>query len=209
VVVPPTFVWDAYVEAAWAKHGVRTVVTPGLRFVGRDSAGRLAPDPHCTPHNGGRGDSGVTYVVRDRYFEPGRGHRAEDGLRALADKTRAGRPTLLETHRSNFIGESDAAADAFAQLDRLLDTALKRFPDLRFISTSELAAALRSRDAGLVEERLAPRVHAWLVRLSENARLRKLSWATGLAIPAWLLFIATRAARAPADLDLHSQSSPG
>lgn len=209
VVVPPTFVWDARVEMAWAAGGVRTVVTPGRRFVGRDAAGRLVEDPLCAPYNGHLSDTGVTYVVRDRYFEPARGHRAEDALGALEEKTRAGRPTLLETHRDNFINDELAAADSLAQLDRLLATALQRFPDLRFMSTDELASALRARDAGLVESRVARRVHAWLVRLSENDRLRKLAWVTVLAIPAWLLLMATRRDPRPAsDLGLRSQSFP-
>lgn len=209
VVVPPTFVWDACVEAAWANGGVRTVVTPGRRFVGRDTAGRLVEDSHCAPHNGRLSEAGVTYVVRDRYFEPARGHRAEDALGALQEKTSAGRPTLLETHRDNFINDEQATADALAQIDRLLAAALKRFPDLRFMSTEELASALRSRDADLVESRFAPRLHAWLVRLGDSGRLRKLAWITGLAVLAWLLLIATRPnPRAAGELGFQSQSSP-
>ena len=208
VVVPPTFVWDACVEAAWAHGGVRTVVTPGRRFVGRDAAGRLVQDPLRAPYNGRLSETGVTYVVRDRYFEPARGHRAEDALGALDEKTAAGRPTLLETHRDNFIQDERAAADSLAQMDHLLGAALRRFPDLRFMSTEELALTLRS-NTDLVESRFVPRVHAWLVRLSESGRLKKLAWVTGLAVPAWLVLIATRPnARAVGDFDFNSQSSP-
>jgi hypothetical protein len=114
VVVPPTFVWTPEVEAAWAAHGVRALVTPGRPCTGRDAQGR--PDCASTPiHNGQRGLGDIRYLVRDRYFEPARGHRAEQGLQALAGKTAQGRPCLLETHRFNFTGAGAEAA--LAELD--------------------------------------------------------------------------------------------
>jgi len=47
----------------------------------------------------------VTYIVRDCYFEPSLGHSHADALQELRAKTLAGRPTLFEMHRLNFIGE--------------------------------------------------------------------------------------------------------
>src|SRR5438132_1054380 len=41
VVVPSTFVWTDAVEAAWARAGVRVVVTPGVRNESRDGEGRI------------------------------------------------------------------------------------------------------------------------------------------------------------------------
>jgi hypothetical protein len=209
VAVPPTFVWDDRVEAAWADRGIRTVVTPGRRFVGRDTAGRLVEDRGSAPYNGRRCETGVTYVVRDRYFEPAHGHRAEDALGALEEKTRAGRPALLETHRANFIADGPQTADALQQIDRLLGAVLGRFPEVRFMATDELASALLSRDAALIERRLGPRLRAWLVRLAENSRLKKLACLTGLAVPAWLVLRATRPIeRGAGGRSLRSQSSP-
>ena len=53
-------------------------------------------------YNGQINAHGQMYVVRDEYFEPAFGHLAEKGLAALKNKSKLGRPTLLETHRSNF-----------------------------------------------------------------------------------------------------------
>jgi hypothetical protein len=191
VVVPPTFLWDARVEKAWVAHGIDTVVTPGRRYSAKRADGVMSMDSGPFV-NGQEAASGATYMVRDAYFEPALGHRAERALAALAQRTAAGRPALLETHRFNFTGDATAAADAFAEVRRMLTRALEAFPTLRFMSTHELATALRRRDPSLVASDLRSRVHAWLNRLTESSRLRKLAMLTGLAAPAALLVLLTR-----------------
>ena len=197
VAVPPTFIWDDAVEAAWAEGGVRFVVTPGRRYRARDADGSpSAAGPALL--NGDKGAAGITYVVRDDYFEPARGHKAERGLAALAAKSRVGRPTLLETHRANFLGDGAAADPAIAELDRLLAMALRAFPGVVFLSTEALALRLCRRDPWLVERGFAARLHIWLRRLWNVAWLRKLALLTGAVVPGWLLYAATwRAAGAP------------
>ena len=176
VAVPPTFVWEPRVEAAWARHGVRLVITPGLRNGCRDGQG--APACRSGPIRNGQLGDGVRYLVRNDYFEPERGHRAGQALEALRQKTARGRPCLLETHRSNFIGpRADAAC---AELARLLDGALERFPDLRFMSSEELGTALTETAGPLLEQRFSRRLRAWVKRLAELPRFPRLARWTGL-----------------------------
>lgn len=188
VAVPPTFVWTEAVERAWAAHGVEFVVTPGLRSECRDAKGLPACD---TPplHNADIGASGVSYIVRSDYFEPERGHRAERGLEALAKKSRQGRACLLETHRSNFIGDAAVAEDAINETDRLYRIALARFPRLRFLSTEELGRAMRHNDPTWIEHRIPARLVAWRARIQEITRFWRLARLTGLA---WILTASTR-----------------
>jgi hypothetical protein len=176
VAVPPTFVWTPEVEAAWAAQGVRVLVTPGRPCNGRDALGR--PECAATPlHNGQRGLGDIRYLVRDRYFEPARGHRAERGLQALAEKTAQGRPCLLETHRFNF---TDSGAEtALAELDALLRRALAEHPTLRFVNPAELAESYRaSCDRPVI--RLGRRLTAWQARMREAPRFARLARLTGL-----------------------------
>jgi hypothetical protein len=176
VVVPPTFVWTPEVEAAWAAQGVRVLVTPGRPCSGRDALGR--PDCAATPlHNGQRGLGDIRYLVRDRYFEPARGHRAEQGLQALADKTAQGRPCLLETHRFNFTAAG--AEEALTELDALLRRALAEHPTLRFVSPAELAEHYRASGDRPVT-RLGRRLTAWQARMREVPRFVRLSRLTGV-----------------------------
>ena len=192
VVVPPTFVWNEAAEAGWVKAGVRFVVTPGTRYSGRDRHGALT-GTGARLHNGETGDTGVTYIVRDDYFEPALGHRAERALAAMHTKTRAGRPTLLETHRFNFTGSTAQRDAAAAELDRVLCLAVERFPDVRFLSTAELATAMSRADPHLIERRLLPRLPAWMFRLAQVPRVRKIAWITGAMIPAWLIYHGVKA----------------
>jgi hypothetical protein len=72
-----------------------------------------------------------------------------------------------------------------------LQAALGAFPGLRFMSTGELAQEYRDRSP-LIEKRGTARLHFFIRRLAEVSQLRKLAWATGAALPAWLAYVATR-----------------
>jgi len=187
VVVPPTFVWTGVTEAAWSEAGVRVVVTPGTHYFARDGKGRVVGTGEPV-YSGEASASGMVYVVRDDYFEPALGHRAERALAAVESKSRVGRPTLLETHRFNFTGPFATTEDALRETEVLLRSAVERFPRIRFMSTAELAGAMTRRGSELVESSLAPRIRYWLLRAALIPRLKKLAWSSGAIIPAWLAY---------------------
>ncbi len=186
VAVPPTFVWNEEVEKSWHRSGVRFVVTPGARYVGRDSDGTLLSDATGI-YNGLEAKSGVRYLVRDAYFEPALGHTAEATLESLDRKTRDRRPTLLETHRSNFLGDEQQTERCFRELARLFERALERFPHLRFLTTEELGESIFERDPKLVATGLLPRLSAWLTRAARVRNLRLLFWTTAAGLAFSLL----------------------
>ena len=183
VAVPVTFTWTMDVETQWASHGIRVVVTPGTRHVGRDGAGGLVDDGSII-RNGDRGPDGIVYVVRDVYFEPALGHSAKSLLPRIGEQFRLGRPALLETHRFNFAGTDAEAQRSTSEVKELLAEALRTFPRLRFMSTEELGLALASRDTELVDTRFAALMRAFVLRAASAPRLRKLAWVSGLALPA-------------------------
>ncbi len=185
VVVPPTFLWNDVTERAWAKAGVQILVTPGARFEARNARGVLNPSSRNIL-NAERGQEGIIYMVRDDYFEPAKGHRAERAIAAVVRKTARGRPTLLETHRFNFTGAPETAKQAANELARMLEEVLKRFPDVWFVSTAQLAKQLVSRSPELVETRLRARMRVWLLRAGDVSGLRRFVALTGLAL---LLFV--------------------
>lgn len=171
VAVPNTFVWDDAVERAWAETGVRCVVTCGRQFEGRAAGGGLMPSTR-TIRNGERGVAGVCYVVRDAYFEPLRGHRAEDVWAAVVQRTALGRPTLLETHRESFIEPASAEA-ALAELGRALGGVLKRCPDVCFITTEQLANILIEPQHTLRQRGTAANCATFLRRLHAEPGLSR------------------------------------
>jgi hypothetical protein len=186
VAVPTTFIWNDDVERAWAAHGINCIVTPGTRYESRDKQSHPCGDGRVIL-NGERGQGGVMYLVRDNYFEPALGHRAERGLEALALQTGHGRPTLLETHRFNFLGDNHQTSDSLAELNRLLTEALSRYSELRFLSTQEIADAIAHHDESLIETDSHKRLCAWIARIRQLPRFWKLARFTGLAMPLWLL----------------------
>ncbi len=187
VAVPPTFVWNERVEAAWARLGVELVVTPGLRSACRNAEG--LPDCDSGPLRNAQTGHGVTYIVRDDYFEPERGHRAERALTALGKKLNEGRPCLLETHRSNFIGDPATCEAALTEVDRLFRAVLEQHPTVRFLSTAELGHAMRTNDPDWIDSRTLARMAAWRERVRSLrgfwrlARLTGLSWLVSIFLP--------------------------
>jgi hypothetical protein len=167
VVVPPTFVWTRRVEAAWARHGVRLLVSCGTRFIARDAEGRPVSDG-SRMHNGDV-SGGLLCVVRDAYFEPQKGHRGENVPDTLARYAALGRPLLLETHRSNFTALNLAVEQAFVELEQAIRLALARFPTLHFLSTAELGEAIRKRDPALLDHSFSGRFRIWIRRVAQQS----------------------------------------
>lgn len=181
VVVPNTFVWDDVVERAWAASGVRCIVTPGRRYEGRDTEGKLSP-PTRVLRNGQRNAQGVCFVVRDAYFEPSRGHRAEDAWRAVAARNNLARPTLLETHRENFICGAAQSETALAELARTLRGVVARHADVRFMSTESLVRHFDGPESELLLRPPLPRLVVFLRRVRAAPELRRTLHWSGLGV---------------------------
>ncbi len=191
VVVPPAFCWNNMVEKAWAEAGVRVIVTPGYRCESHDRDGGMTAKGSLI-YNGQMNAYGQMYIVRDDYFEPALGHLAEKGLAALETKSTLGRPTLLESHRLNFVDDPDAADVALNQLDSLLEEAIKRFPRVIFMSTEKLAEGLREGSPDFIHRKIMPRIGVWLLRAREISSLWRWVCLSGMIIPVLLLIRITR-----------------
>jgi hypothetical protein len=178
IAVATTFIWNERVERAWARQGVDTVITPGRRYTSRNAQGQ--PDAvDAQMHNGMISPSGLQYLVRDVYFEPARGHRPERVEEGVAARTVLGRPTLVETHRFNFLGRTEQAS-----LDALSDALVRvmtRWPKIRFLTCAELAYAYRTHDSTCIDRRLAVRVRTWARRVRQLPRFWKLARLSGLS----------------------------
>lgn len=185
VAVPNTFVWNDAVERAWIAAGVSCIVTPGRRFEGRDAKGGLQA-PTRILRNGDRSAVGAAiYVVRDDYFEPIRGHRAEQVWDAVDRKAALGRPTLLETHRESFVASTETRRGALQEIERALRGVLDRHPNARFLATARLAALFREPGAELREQRFHVRLGVFVLRLQSDAEFARFLKFSGLKLPLW------------------------
>ncbi len=187
VYVPATFVWNDDVEAALGATGIKALVTPGRRHVGRAADGTLVSDGRRY-RNGERLPAGPIALVRDIYFEPAYGHSADTALARILDHARRGRPALVETHRCNFIGGEARRAASLAALAHLLDGIAATLPDVCFVSSATLAQTYREPGRAPVPLQAAPLARARAIgrRLWGVRRVRKVAAGAGAALAALL-----------------------
>lgn len=181
VAVPNTFVWTDAVERAWAADGVRCVVTCGRQFEGRGADGGLSAATRLIL-NGESGQGGIQYVVRDVYFEPIRGHRAEQVWQGVAERTALGRPALVETHRESFIASPEMGAQSLSELTRALQGVVQRHPAVCFLTTAALADVFGASDSPLIARDFATRLVFFLRRLLATPTLSRVLKLSGLRI---------------------------
>lgn len=182
VAVATTFVWTEEVEAAWATEGIDVIITPGVRYTCRDAAGKPGGvDKHML--NGESSNSRQIYLVRDVYFEPSLGHTPERLVSDVKDRAMLGRPCLVEMHRFNFIGAADKCDASVRVLEAALEKLQRTFPEVRFMTSLELADAMRTRTPALLETKLTPRIRIWLRRIEQISGFAKLAKISGFAMP--------------------------
>lgn len=185
VAVPTTFVWTADVERCWKDAGIRVVVTPGRRYVARNSSGKPGPADKVMC-NGERGEGGLRYVVRDVYFEPALGHPPRQLVTGVLARFLLGRPALVEIHRFNFCGPL-RDPEALEKLSAALRHVLDEVPHIRFMSTETLAHIFDSNDPEWIEHSYRRRIAVWLRRIREIPRFWKAAKLSGLALPLWVV----------------------
>ena len=192
VAVATTFVWTEEVEVAWAKEGIDVIITPGVRYTCRDARGNPGGvDKRMV--NGELSKRGQIYLVRDVYFEPMLGHTPERLVCDTMERSRLGRPCLVEMHRFNFIGAADKCETSLRILENALEQLQRTLPKMRFMTSLELAEAIRAKMPALVEAKLTPRIRIWLRRIEQIPRFAKLTKISGLAIPLWMIGKVVRA----------------
>ena len=198
VVVPPTFVWTEEVEQIWAGLGVEVVVTPGTRYPARDQDGGLVSDGSILC-NAEHLCNGMVAAVRNGYYEPRLGHDMEEALRSFEGNVRCGRPTLLESHGFNYVGENgEAGLDGLAHL---LEPLEERYPGIRFVSTLELMREFKEK-RGNRQVPLRYRLSVVAARLLAVWSLHRWRLLTGAGL--WLRFVAARW-RMPGGAEDHSR----
>jgi hypothetical protein len=186
VAVATTFVWTEEVEMAWAKAGIDVIITPGARYTCREATGKPGGmDKRMV--NGELSNSRQIYLVRDVYFEPMLGHKPERLLNDVREHARLGRPCLVEMHRFNFIGAAEKCDTSLRVLAVALEQLRSTFPEIRFMSSLDLANAIRTKMPALVETQLIPRFRVWLRRIEQMRGFAKLAKISGLAVPIWML----------------------
>jgi len=135
--VAPNYTWTDRVERAWAHLGIRYI--QGGIFQRCPGSQGLVRKPH---YLGQQSRGGGFYMVRNAVLEPTASGEAEGDhcARQVAWAFRIHQPAILCMHRVNFIGSIEPAnrEQGLEQLSRLLQTLVKGWPGLIFLSSPEL-----------------------------------------------------------------------
>lgn len=99
---------------------------------------------------GSKNKLGQIHWRRNCMFEPARNQNFDWVGKCLAEieiAFRWGKPAVISSHRENFIGSifEDNRVQSLDKLEQLLETVLKRWPDVKFISSAQLSEILISK----------------------------------------------------------------
>jgi hypothetical protein len=90
-------------------------------------------------------------------------------------------------HRFNFIGTAEKCDSSLRVLESAMEQLRCTFPEIRFMTSLELADAMRTKMPALAETNLTPRIRIWLRRIERIRGFAKLTKISGLAIPLWMI----------------------
>ena len=132
--IAPCYTWSPLHEEALYKMGVSHIQGLSLQQV-----------PYARPkfhYMGMKNRLGQKYLVRNAFFEPVSDINAvENCLQRISNAFLWHTPAIVSVHRVNFCGEifENNRTENLRKLDRLLSEIVKRWPDVEFMSSDQLA----------------------------------------------------------------------
>lgn len=143
--IAPNYVWPDAVEAILQRNGVEFIQSGRMQwYPSEDGSHRCRRRRFLGKSN----DLGQIYLVRNVDFEPSSNPSIEWKKHALTQVRLAFRlrkPAVISTHRVNYMGGLDSANrdNGLRELQGLLHSIVKQWPDVEFITTTELGDMIR------------------------------------------------------------------
>jgi hypothetical protein len=138
--IAPCYNWDSKLEAFLADQNIEWI--QGLRS-------QLQPtgtfdNYQLKKHSFGQKNNGVKYNIRNCFFEPSMlpsKNWVDSCLAQIQSAFLFSKPAVICSHRINFIGfiNEKNRDRGLKDLDQLLQQVLKKWPDVKFISTDQLS----------------------------------------------------------------------
>lgn len=138
--IPPCYAWDSELESALYNNGIRYLQGLIVQLVPTGSFGNYKRRYHFL---GSRSTSGLTYLIRNCFFEPalsGKSDIVGDCLKKIEIAFAWRKPAVICSHRINYMGELDPDNRKvnLRLLDELLKRILKLWPDVEFMTSDKL-----------------------------------------------------------------------
>ena len=146
-IIPPNYTWSPDFDRAVLEQGVRYF--QGLRLMAEPVPGE--PSKQHSIQLGKQNQLGQTYLVRNSLFEPSMfGLGIKDPVDRCLNEMRIAfslkKPTIITSHRINFVGFIDPGNRDrnLKLLSQLLSRALRRWPDIEFITSDALGRLIET-----------------------------------------------------------------
>jgi len=138
--IAPNYVWSDDVEKALADNGVRYLQSGRAQWFPKPGENGRGVRRRFLGHVNALGQ---TYLVRNVELEPSSNPSMDwqaSALSQIALAFRMRKPAVISTHRVNFMGGLDPSNRdrGLKDLSGLLASAVKRWPGIEFVSTTEL-----------------------------------------------------------------------
>ncbi len=137
--IAPCYTWDPNIEEALAKNGIKWIQGSRSQKIPTGSFGNYKYMGH---YFGDTNQYGTKYNVRNCFFEPSlsSNDQVDSCLGKIANAFLFGKPAVISSHRINYVGfiEPSNRDRGLRELERLLKSILKNWPDVKFISTDQL-----------------------------------------------------------------------
>ncbi len=138
--IAPCYNWDPAIEEGLAKSGVKAIQGIKSQLVPTGVFNQYAPQSH---YFGEMNRHGLHYTIRNCFLEPSLNPRKDWVDSCLAQVKNAftwKKPAIICSHRINYIGyiEPKNRDRGLKDLQLLLTTIIKKWPDVEFITTDEL-----------------------------------------------------------------------
>lgn len=138
-VIPPAQAYFKELDTVLVQHKVTAIDKPV--FSNGNKAMQLLAGKQ--EYSGKRNNNGLMAIVRNAVFEPNMNDHndgVDDCLAAIAFNFNCKVPTVISNHRAAFVGgiEEQNRDKGLKALDRLLKAIVKKWPDVEFVSASQL-----------------------------------------------------------------------
>lgn len=139
--IAPCYNWDSALEVFLAEEGIKWIQGVGSQLAPTGIFDNYRAIPHYFAKENAFGSF---YNIRNVFFEPVNNIKLDWTVTALARIQSAfllKRPAVISTHRVNYIGYIDPKNrdNGLRQLEKLLRTVVKKWPNVKFITTDQLS----------------------------------------------------------------------
>ena len=142
--VPPNGSFSSKLEKTCSSNGINLLAVSKMHSepLGNGKNGRKIN------WTGKKSRSGITYLIRNCFFEPGQPGRdwVDSCINDISIAYRWHKPAVISSHRVNYIGAlyKHNRDNGLKQLGLLLKQTMKNWPDTEFVTTAELGEIMRN-----------------------------------------------------------------